>query len=304
MREEQGLLIKGLGGLYEVSAPSGHYTCRALGNLKRGDEKLLVGDVVSLRIDDSERGETVITSHAPRQNALIRPPLANLKLMLLTVAPASPDPLYSLIDRMTVICEREGILPAVLVTKKDLDPQGAERMAELYRKVGYDTFVLSSLTGEGAQQVHAYLSEKMTPDTVACFAGVSGVGKSSLMNLLFPDLGQQTGDISEKTGRGRHTTRHVELFPCYRGWLADTPGFSLLDFLRYDFVFLEELPTCFPEIAPHVGQCRYGDCTHVKEEGCAVRQAVADGQIAQSRYQSYAELYAILREKQKNRFSK
>lgn len=305
MREETGLLLKGLGGLYEVKTDKGDlFTCRALGNLKRGEEKLLIGDRVQIKIDESGRGETVITGVLPRKNALIRPPLSNIDIMLLTVAPTSPMPSLSLIDKMTVICAHEKITPVLLVTKCDLESAGARRLAELYQRTGFTSFVLSSVTGETAQEVRAYLAEHLKDGGIACFAGVSGVGKSSLVNLLFPGLSQLTGCVSDKTGRGRHTTRHVELFPCYKGYIADTPGFSLLDFLRFDFVTLAELPSCFPEFAPCLGACRYGDCTHVREEGCAVRESVRTGDIPASRYESYKELYAVLREKEKNRFSR
>lgn len=305
MREETGLLIKGLGGLYEVKTQKGEvFACRALGNLKRGEEKLLIGDRVRIRIDESGRGETAVTGVLPRKNVLIRPPLSNISMMFLTVAPLSPAPSLSLIDKMTVICAHEKITPVLLVTKSDLDATGAESLAALYRSVGLAAFVLSSATGEGAEDVRTYLGEHLGKEEIACFAGVSGVGKSSLVNLLFPGLTQETGSLSEKTGRGRHTTRHVELFPCFGGYIADTPGFSLLDFLRFDFVSLEELPSCFPEFAPFLGACRYGDCTHASEEGCAVREGVKEGKIPGSRYGSYQELYAVLREKEKNRFSR
>lgn len=301
MKEIKGLLVKGLGGLYEIEGEDGaRYTCRAKGILKKDDGKLLMGDTVLLSVDESGKGETAITGILPRQNALIRPPLSNLSYMLLTVAARDPAPSTVLLDRMTVICEKEGIVPVLLVNKCDLAGSEAEALASVYRKAGYTVFTVSAKEKEGISSVSAFLEEVLREGRIACFAGASGVGKSTLMNALFPTLQRETGGLSEKTARGKHTTRSVELFPAYGGWLADTPGFSLLDFVRFDFVTLGELAGCFPEFAPYLGACRYTDCTHRSEDGCGIVDALARGDIGQSRFDSYSELFLLLKEKEKS----
>lgn len=301
MKEIQGLLVKGLGGLYEIEGENGvRYVCRAKGILKKDDGKLLMGDRVLLSVDESGKGETAITGIADRKNALIRPPLSNVTYMLLTVAAASPEPSTVLLDRMTVICEKEGIVPVLLVNKRDLNREGAEALAAVYRRAGYRAFTVSAAKGEGIEEVSLFLQEALRSGEIACFAGASGVGKSTLMNALFPDIARETGALSQKTNRGKHTTRSVELFPVYNGWLADTPGFSLLDFVRFDFVSLDELEGCFPEFAPYLSGCRYTDCTHGTEDGCLILAALASGEIEKSRYESFRELFALLKEKEKS----
>lgn len=302
MREIEGLLVKGLGGLYEIATEEGVYTCRAKGILKKGDGKLLMGDRVLLSLDESGRGETAIVKIFPRKNALIRPPLANLSYLLLTVAAAKPDPSLALLDRMTVICEKQGITPVLFINKCDLAREEAERLVGIYRKTGYTAFMVSAQESVGLDEVSSFLSSILRDGQIACFAGASGVGKSTLMNRLFPALLRETGGLSEKTQRGKHTTRSVELFSCFGGWLADTPGFSLLDFIHFDFVTLSELEGCFPELAPFIGQCRYTDCTHGSEDGCAVLEALSAGEIEKSRYESFIELRALLKEKEKNMY--
>ena len=296
--EKQGIVIKGLGGLYEVHLFDGDTVlCRGKGTLKRDEGKLLVGDRVCVADAESERGEAVIASILPRKNALIRPPLANVTVMVLTASPVSPLPALSTLDKMLCVCEYEGIDVVLAVTKNDLDAAAAEELAMLYANAGYKVFPISSPTGEGVDTLRAYLEETVKDGGIAAFAGASGVGKSTLLTALFPHLALQTGSVSDKTLRGRHTTRSVELFPFESGFVADTPGFSLLDFERFDFIPFDALASSFPEFSSYIGECRYDDCTHVKEEGCAILAAVRDKRIAASRHESYKELYPILKEK-------
>lgn len=296
--QKNGIVIKGLGGLYEVLLSDGaHLLCRGKGVLKREDGKLLVGDRVCVADAESEKGEAVIESISPRRNALIRPPLANVTVMVLTASAINPLPSHSTLDKMLAVCEYEGICPVFAVTKNDLDSRSASVLADLYRGAGYDVFVLSSLDGEGIAPLREHLARILDHGGIAAFAGASGVGKSTLLTALFPHLALETGSISDKTRRGRHTTRSVELFSFEGGFVADTPGFSLLDFERFDFIPFESLTDCFREFLPYIGECRYDDCTHTKEEGCAILEAVRTGRIAPSRHESYLELYPILKEK-------
>jgi len=296
--QAEGIVVKGLGGLYEVRLPDGKSVfCRGKGVLKRDDGKLLVGDRVVVADAESEKGEAVIESILPRRNALIRPPLAGVTVMVLTASPVSPLPALSTLDKMLCVCEHEGIEAVLAITKNDLDAAAAEELYALYTGAGYRAFLLSSPNGEGVEALRAYLENAVKGGGIAAFAGASGVGKSTLLTALFPHLALQTGSVSDKTQRGRHTTRSVELFPFGEGFVADTPGFSLLDFERFDFIPFEALATSFPEFSSYIGECRYDDCTHIKEEGCAILRAVEKGKIARSRHESYKELYPILKEK-------
>ncbi len=289
---ENAKIVGGLGGLYEVLREGGeHIFCRARGNLKK-DDKLLVGDHVTLEL---EAGEAVIVSCLPRKNALIRPPLANLDYLFIVTAAVSPAPSYETLDKLTAIAVHNAITPVIVITKADLSSEEAKKSEDIYTACGFPVFTL----GEGMETkaLSSYIENALAGGKNACFAGASGVGKSTLMNRLFPHLSLQTGKISRKIERGRHTTRSVKLYEVYGGYLADTPGFSMLDFLRFDFFSLGDLPATFPEFAPFYGGCRYADCTHTKEEECAVALAVKAGKIPPSRKESYRSLYDTLKSK-------
>ncbi len=299
--EARGIVVKGVGGLFEVLLPTGErVTCPAKGGLKKDEGKLLVGDRVRLRLDESGRGETVLTEILPRKNALIRPPLANVTTLVVTAAPLSPAPSLPMLDRLLAICAYENITPLIAVTKGDLDGERAESLFRHYQKAGYSVYPLCSYTGEGVAALKAALSDNLKEGGIAAFAGASGVGKSTLLSALFPHLALATGTLSEKTDRGRHTTRHVELFPFEGGFVADTPGFSLLDFERFDFLPLSALADCFPEFRPYIGCCRYDDCSHTKEEGCAILAAIERGEVLPERHASYLALYPILKAKKRH----
>ena len=298
-----GRAVKGLGGRFEILGDDGGtYVCRAKGALKRDGGKLAIGDRVRLRVGDTVTDDVVVDAILERKNALIRPPLANLDRIWLVIAAKDPDFAPDTADKMLAIAEHNRISPAVVITKCDLDPEGAKKIAGIYRLAGYPVFPVSSETGEGIENVKDHIHSCLEGGKIGAFAGASGVGKSTLIGLLFPTLSRETGEISQKTGRGRHTTRSVELLslPDSDGFLADTPGFSLLDFERFDFFSLEELSSCFPEIALHLGRCRYVDCTHVKEgaEDCSVKRALSEGEIAGSRHESYASLREVLLKKE------
>ena len=305
--EKYGKVVKGLGGLYEVRIDEGgeisRLACRAKGVLKRDEAKVLIGDNVTVTIDDSTPDGIVISEILERKNSLIRPPLANLDYIFIVFAAAKPSPVIETVDKLIAIAVHNSITPIVVVTKSDLQSDAAEEYAAIYRLAGIETFVTSSQAGEGIEEISTYIKNNVVSGKTAAFAGASGVGKSTLMNALFPNLTLATAEISHKIERGRHTTRHVEIFningSADTGFLADTPGFSLIDFARFDFFSLEELLPTFPELLPYVGKCRYADCAHVGEgaDECAVARAVVEGEIAPTRLESYRSIYKVLKEK-------
>ena len=298
----KGRIVALLGGLYTVRVQDGEdhreISCRARGIFRHSNTSPLVGDIVTLDVSDGEEN-AIIDEICDRKNSLIRPPLANLDVVFVTMAAKSPAPMPDMTDKLTAILEHNDITPVVVIGKCELDRENAEVLRDTYVKAGYDVFVLSCVTGEGIDDIKNYVDTRLD-GKIAAFAGASGVGKSTLMNKLFPDLVLNTGDVSRKTARGKHTTRAVNLFPIgENAFLADTPGFSMLDFERFDFFDLEDLPLCFPEINDRIGECRYTKCTHRKEEGCAIVEAVNSGEIAKTRHESYVLLYDILKNKHK-----
>ncbi|MBR6708046.1 MAG: ribosome small subunit-dependent GTPase A [Clostridia bacterium] len=307
----RGRILRGVGGLYQVlldGAEGDVVSCRARGLFRHQDITPLPGDRVELVMsnradaaaDNGDGGEIMISDIVDRRSALIRPPLANLDYLFVTFAAASPQPVLETIDKLTAIAEHNHIEPVIVIGKAELAPDEAARLADIYRTAGFTVFVLSCRTGEGINALSAFIHETL-PDRIAAFAGASGVGKSTLLSTLFPDLILETGDLSRKINRGRHTTRHSELYPLTlsggTGFLADTPGFSMLDFARFDFFSIDDLPLAMREFAPYLGSCRYTDCTHLCEEGCAIVEAVRDGKIPASRHESYRSIYAVLKEK-------
>ncbi|MBP3401534.1 MAG: ribosome small subunit-dependent GTPase A [Clostridia bacterium] len=304
---KRGKVVKGLGGLYEIRISDGgeisRLSCRAKGNLRRDEEKLLVGDDVTVTLDDSTPDGVVISSIDERKNSLIRPPLANLDYLFIVFAAAKPSPVIETVDKLIAIAVHNGITPVVVITKSDLQTEAAEEYAEIYKLVGIPTFVTSSEEKCGIEELSLYIKNNVRNGRTAAFAGASGVGKSTLMNTLFPGLALATAEISRKIERGRHTTRHVEIFDIENtadtGLLADTPGFSLIDFARFDFFSLDELIPTFPELLPYVGKCRYADCAHVGEgeDECAVAKAAREGKIAPTRLESYRSIYRVLKDK-------
>lgn len=279
----EGRIIRALAGFYTVQCEEGPVECRARGLLRREGRSPCVGDIA--RIEPAGDGTGRLLGVLPRKNELFRPPLANLDQLVLVASVADPAPNLLVLDKMIAIAEFKEMEPVLLITKADLS-QPAE-LESIYRRAGLQVAVVSSRTGEGLDAVRALLSGKLS-----AFTGNSGVGKSSLLNRLDPRLGLATAAISEKLGRGRHTTRHVELYELPTGgWVADTPGFSEVELLRFATVYKGQLPLCFREFTPYEGRCRYSDCAHIQEPGCAVRAAVESGAVAPSRYESYRHLY-------------
>ncbi len=308
-------ILKGVGGLYSVlvlsqESPLAGETvrARARGSFRHERTTPLAGDNVIISFEEnandngSDGGKAVIDEIVDRRSALIRPPLANLDFLFVTMAAAAPSPILSTADKLISIAEHNKIEPIIVITKRELDEKRAEELRKIYAACGFTVFSLSAKENKGIEPIDSFIRENMNGKTAA-FAGASGIGKSTLLNRLFPSLCLGTSEISKKIERGRHTTREAELFPLSRsadcGYIADTPGFSMLDFKRFDFFEKENLVDTMREFAPFVGKCRYTKCSHTKEEGCAVLGAVKDGIIPESRHQSYVELYEILKTRKK-----
>ncbi|MBE6685853.1 MAG: ribosome small subunit-dependent GTPase A [Ruminococcaceae bacterium] len=290
--EQKGIIIKGLGGLYDVLCNGEITQCRARGLFRHENITPYVGDTVTFE-------DEYITDISDRKNSLIRPPMANLDTLFIVCAAKKPLPVPQTIDKMISIADFKGIEPVIIITKKDLDAENAENLAEIYRKIGIEVFITEPDSDKS--DLLAYFKEKCN-SKISAFTGASGVGKSTLLNALFPNLKLATGDVSRKISRGKHTTRHVELYPLndlfekdYKGFIADTPGFSMLDPTIYEDYTVDELPYTFREFEEFLGNCKYTKCTHTKEEGCAVLEAVREGIIPESRHQSYTELRDILK---------
>ncbi len=297
-----GIITASVGGLYTVRCKTdGGYEdvkCRARGVFRHDRITLLVGDRVEIIHDAEEKG-IVIDKMFDRKNSLIRPPIANVDTVFVTMASASPTPMLDMTDKLISILEYNSIEPIIIVGKCELSREESQRICEVYKKGGFRVFEVSCATGEGIDELKGFISENLG-EKVFAFAGASGVGKSTLINKLFPSLALETGEVSRKTERGRHTTRSVNLLDVGDGgYIADTPGFSMLDFERFDFFELEDLAMTFREFGERIGECRYKKCTHTKEEGCAIIEAIGRGEIAKSRHESYNQLYAVLKAKNK-----
>ncbi len=302
--KSNGKITALVGGIYTVRIDendtplSGQaVSCRARGAFRHSGESPLVGDTVSVVWNDSgDSSGIAINEIVDRKNSLIRPPLANLDILFVTLSAAKPEPSLFTADKLISICEFNGIEPCIVIGKCELDRERAAEIERIYKLAGYDVFVLSCFEDIGIEPLREYINSVLPGKTMA-FAGASGAGKSTLLNKLFPDLKLSTGDVSVKTQRGRHTTRSVNLFPMCGGYVADTPGFSMLDFERFDFFSKEDLPETFREFSDCLGECKYKKCTHTKEEGCAVLEKLRDGRIAPSRHESFLALYDILKQK-------
>ena len=281
---EEYRIIKALSGFYYVQTEDGVVECRARGRFRRQDQSPLVGDFVRIT-RQGDKG--VLEALLPRKNAFIRPAVANIDQLVVLASCAIPVTEPFLIDRVLAIAQLQNVPALVVVNKDDLAP--AQPLAEIYRRAGVPVLVTSAETGEGIEALREALAGKLS-----CLTGNSGVGKSGLLNRACPQLQLPVGEVSEKLGRGRHTTRHIELYSLGSNtFVADTPGFSAFDTERMELVHKEQLQYAFPEFAPYLGHCQFPDCAHRKEPGCAVRKALAEGKIGQTRYSSYERLYEL-----------
>lgn len=280
---KEGLIIKLLGGIYFVEASDVVYECKAKGVFRNRNLSPVCGDWVEIQITD---GETpVISKVFDRKSLIIRPQLANLDYLVLVNSVCEPSPNLLLIDKFIAIAEYKGIEPVVVFTKTD--KKSEEELVSIYKNVGISVFAVDNTTGQGCEELKEILSGKLS-----AFTGNTGVGKSSLLNNLFPDLNLDTGEISKKLGRGKHTTRHVELFKLHDGgYVADTPGFSSFNTNKYDIIFKDELASCFREFSGFTGKCKFQDCNHISEPGCEIIRAVNDGIISKSRHENYVKMF-------------
>ncbi len=273
-----GIIMKAVGGLYFVKTPDGVVECKARGIFRNRNISPCAGDSV-------EVSDGVITEILPRKNAIIRPPLANLDTLVFVVSTCEPSPNYEIIDKFIAIAEYKGIEPIVVLTKIDLDK--CDEIYSVYEKVGIKVIAIDYTRDDCCDELLSLLEGK-----ISAFTGNSGVGKSTLLNRIDGSLGLETNDISRKLGRGRHTTRQVELYELGNGgYVADTPGFSTFDTNRYDIIMKEELSSCFREFAEFEGGCRFQNCSHTAEKNCSVKDAVENGDIPVSRYKSYVSMY-------------
>lgn len=281
MSELQGRILKNYNGYYYVAVEDVIYTCKVKGKMKKNRFSMATGDLVVFEAGDKNEG--MIKHVLPRKNFLVRPTIANLDLFVVTFACATPDFSFLIADKLLALAEMAKI-PAVLVLNKaDISPEGlVEEIKGVYEKIGYDVYVISALKNSGIEALKERLKGK-----ICAFGGPSGVGKSSTINAIDPAVELKTGIVSEKIGRGKHTTRYAQLLPFAGGYIADTPGFGNL--------LLEELdskvvPTGFREFAAYEAQCKFISCTHTHEPVCGIKEAVKEGLIAKSRYDSYVNI--------------
>ena len=279
---QTGRILRSLSGFYDVLTPAGLVTCRARGILRKADSVPLTGDMVEITV---EKGKGMVERILPRKNSFVRPAVANVDALVVFAANVNPVTEPFLIDRVAAIAGDQEVQVILCVNKSDLDP--AVDLVRIYKNAGFPVISTSAETGEGVEELRQMIRGKLT-----AFTGNSGVGKSSILNRLCPELNLPTGEVSEKLGRGRHTTRHVELYALDADTLvADTPGFSSFDTDQMDVILKENLQYAFPDFGPYIGKCQFHDCSHRKEPGCAVVAAVGAGELEESRYDSYLRLY-------------
>lgn len=280
--KKTGRIIRSISGFYDVRAGEALITCRARGILRKEGSSPLTGDEVEISV---EHGKGMVERILPRRNSFVRPAVANVDALVVFAANVNPITEPFLIDRVAAIAGDQEVPVYLCINKCDLDP--AVDMERIYRHAGFEVICTSAETGEGVEQLRQLIHGKLT-----AFTGNSGVGKSSIINRLCPELGLSTGEVSPKLGRGRHTTRHVELYDLGDGtYVMDTPGFSSFDTDMMEIILKENLQYAFADFSPYIGKCQFHDCTHRKEPGCAVTDAVATGRIEPTRYDSYLRLY-------------
>lgn len=277
-----GKIIKGIGGFYYVEAANAVYECKARGLFRKEKITPLCGDFVKISVN--EGAENTIDEIMPRRNFLSRPPLANIDNLIIVASTQKPRPSALIIDKLIAVAEFKDIEPIIVVTKSDLS--SSQEMVQAYKKSGFTAISVSNETGEGVDEVKAVLKGK-----TSAFTGNSGVGKTTLLNKIAPDLNLKTGTISDKLGRGRHTTREAQLFSVAGGYIVDTPGFSSLELPQSDIIKKDELAYCFREFREYLGKCKFSTCSHICDKGCKICEAVENGEIGKARHESYVAMY-------------
>lgn len=281
-----GIIIKALSGFYYVKTEGEIYTCKARGSFRKSGVSPLVGDRVEITANADLTG--AVDKILPRKTCLLRPPVANIEKLFILSAFKDPSPNTLIIDKLTVLARHKGIEPIIVFNKSDMGD--FEKFKRIYKNAGFKTFVISAVTGEGIEELKLELR-----NCISAFTGNSGVGKSSVLNMLLGKDIIPTGDVSEKLGRGRHTTRHTEFYPLsFGGFVADTAGFSSIE-TGDDYSLKENLVNCFEDFCEFADNCRFTSCSHTKEKGCAVIEAVKNGEIEESRHESYKILFDELK---------
>ncbi len=283
-----GIIIKALSGFYYVESDDVIYECKARGSFRKSGLSPLVGDRVEFEITDGAKG--VVNSILDRKNILLRPNVANIDKLFIVSSFQTPAPNSFIIDKISAIAVYNNIEPIIVFNKCDMGD--FSHWLKIYKNAGFKVFVVSAQTGEGIDELKAELK-----DSISAFTGNSGVGKSSILNRLFGESVIKTGEVSEHLGRGRHTTRHIEAYTLsFGGYVVDTPGFSAFETQTNDYRFKELLPELFPDFKDNIYNCRFTSCTHTKESGCAVIEAVEKGEIEKTRFESYLQLFDELKD--------
>ena len=283
-----GIILKALSSFYYVECEGEVYECKARGNFRKSGISPLVGDRVEFEVTDTDKG--VVNTILPRKNTLVRPNVANIDKLFIVSSYSTPAPNAFIIDKIAAIAEYKGIEPIIVFNKCDMGD--FSEWEKIYKNAGFKTFVVSAADGEGMQPLLLELKE-----SVSAFTGNSGVGKSSILNFVFGNENIATGEVSEKLGRGRHTTRHIEAYRLENGGIVvDTPGFSSLDYTSRDYEFKENLPHYFRDFGDSIYECKFSTCSHTKESGCGVIEAVKAGKIEPTRHSSYIALFEEMKD--------
>jgi ribosome biogenesis GTPase len=279
----KGKIVKSVGGFFHTETSDGVLLCNARGLFRLKEITPVAGDNVMV-----ETGENspLIIDVLPRKNHIIRPPLANIDAAVIVVSTAEPSPNRLILDKLIAIFESKEIEPVLLFTKTDIKEEA--ELYEVYRKAGFTVFLISNESGDGVEEFRSFL---LSGSKTIAFIGNTGVGKSSTLNSLFPELNLETAEISKKLGRGKHTTRQVELYGIEDNYIADTPGFSTVEAAKYGKLDSADVALCFREFVPFINKCKFGGCRHVKEDGCAIIEAKENGIITASRFESYVKIY-------------
>ncbi len=289
-----GLILKGIGSFYTVlTSDGGRYVCRARGKFRKEGVSPVPGDNVEFELSPEKDSDGYLMKIEPRKNLLIRPAVANVDKLIIVIAASLPRPDLLLVDKLLLQCEQMKITPVICVNKCDESDDAAQILAQ-YAPSGYKAICVSAMTGYGLDELRTELA-----GCVSCFSGQSAVGKSSILNALLPELDLLTGGLSRKTDRGRHTTRHAELWPVFGGVVADTPGFSLFEL---DSIEPEKLALLYPEMRAHLGECRFSQCLHIKEPDCAVKPLLLSGELSNERHARYTLIMEELKEKRKHKY--